>query len=143
MGADRGLVPAKILLIVPAKLKDSIMQEKVCGIDARVVEVMFKLLILLQPGSLDEQDHLLRQPASPNPCREPSAALKELRRWFAAMTRAVEIGMTLPGLDLLYRGARSIYSGAFEGDDFGLRLRWTNIARLGGALADSAMEDFE
>ena len=108
------------------------MQEKVYGVDTRVVEVIYHLLKLLQPGSLDEQDHLQKLLTSPNPCREPAAALKELRRWFAAMTRAVEIGMVLPGLDLLYRGARSIYSGAFEGDDFGLRLRWTTIEQNWG-----------
>ena len=66
------------------------MQEKVYGVDSRVVEVIFALLKLLQPGSLDEKDHLLKQLTSPNPCREPAAALKELRRWFAAMRRAVE-----------------------------------------------------
>eukprot|EP00959_Pyramimonas_sp_CCMP1952_P183069 3828081-Pyramimonas_sp.AAC.1 len=98
------------------------MQEKTYGIDHRVVDVLFSLFKLMQPGSLDEQDHLHKQLTSPNTCRDPAAALKELRRWFAAMTRAVAIGMALPGLDQLYRGARSIYSGAFEGDDFALRL---------------------
>ena len=99
----------KILAVVPAKLKDNVMQEKVYGVDARVVDVIYHLLKLMQPGSMDEQDQLQKSLTSPNPCREPAAALKELRRWFAAMTRAVEIGMVLPGLDHLYRGARSIY----------------------------------
>ena len=101
----------KIMAIEPTKLKDSVMQGRVYGIDARVVDVIYSLLKLLQPGSMDEQDHLQKMMTSPNPCSQPEAALKELRRWFGAMTRAVEIGMTLPGLDQLYRGARSIYSG--------------------------------
>ena len=122
----------KIMAIVPTKLKDSVMQERVYGIDARVVDVLYSLLKLLQPGSMDEQDHLQKVMTSPNPCSQPEAALKELRRWFGAMTRAVEIGMTLPGLDQLYRGARSIYSSAFEGDDFGLRLRWTTMEQNWG-----------
>ena len=48
------------------------------------------------------------------------------------MKRAVDSGMTLPSLELLYRGARSIYSGAFEVDDFALRLRWTNREQMWG-----------
>eukprot|EP00959_Pyramimonas_sp_CCMP1952_P299877 6272350-Pyramimonas_sp.AAC.1 len=48
------------------------------------------------------------------------------------MTRAVDIGMALPSLEQLYRGARSIYSGAFETDDFGLRLRWSSIEQQWG-----------
>ena len=122
----------RILAIIPSKLKDSIMQEKVYGIEATVTEVMFKLLKQFQPGSMDEQDSLERLLKSPNPCRDPQAALRELRRWFAGLKRAVEVGMTLPGLEPLYRGARSIYSGVFEGDDFGLRLRWTNVEQMWG-----------
>ena len=122
----------RILAIVPERLKDSIMQERVYGVDARVVEVLFHLMKLLQPGSMDEQDHLHKILTSPNPCRDPAAALRELRRWFAAMQRAVDIGMTLPGLEPLYRGARSIYSGVFEGDDFALRLRWTTAEQQWG-----------
>lgn len=122
----------KLLAIVPVKLKDSIMQERLYGADPRVVEVIFHLLKIMQPGSMDEQDHVHKILTSPNPCREPAAALKELRRWFAALKRAVDIGMTLPGLDPLYRGAGSIYSAAFEGDDFGLRLRWTSIEQQCG-----------
>ena len=122
----------KILAIVPGKLKDSIMQERVSGVNPRVVNVIFQLMKIMQPGSMDEQDQIQKIPTSPNPCREPAAALKELRRWFAALKRAVDIGMTLPGLDPLYRGARSIYSAAFEGDDFGLRLRWTSIEQQCG-----------
>jgi hypothetical protein len=122
----------KILSIVPVKLKDSIMQEKTYGVDASVADVLFHLLKLLQPGSMDEQDHIHKVLTSPNPCRDPTAALRELRRWFSAIARAVDIGMTLPGLEPLYRGARSIYSGTFEGDDFGLRLRWTTIEQQWG-----------
>ena len=48
------------------------------------------------------------------------------------MTRACDIGMSLPSIELLYRGARSIYSAVFEGDDFGLRLRWTGVEQEGG-----------
>ena len=75
----------------------------------------------------EEKDNIFRQLTSPNPCREPAAALRELRRWFGALSRAVDMGLGLPSVEQLYRGARSIYSGAFEGEDFSLRLRWANL----------------
>ena len=67
----------RILAVVPAKLKDSVMHEKTYGIDHKVTDVLFGLLKLMQPGSLDEQDHLHKQLTSPNPCREPTAALRD------------------------------------------------------------------
>ena len=88
---------------------------------------MFRLMTLMQPKGVEEQDSITRQLTSPNPCKDPGAALKELKKWFMSIKRAADIGMTMPSLELLYRGARSIYSGAFEGDDFHLRLRWTNV----------------
>ena len=96
------------------------------------MDVLFKLMTLMQPKGVEEQDALLKQLTSPNPCRDPAAALRELKRWFTSVKRAVDIGMTLPSLELLYRGARSIYSGAFEVDDFALRLRWTNVEQMWG-----------
>ena len=119
--ADQLLTPATLLLFLLLLI--------VIGVWLQLAMLRIRLSSRLShiEGRLDEQDHLHKLLTSPNPCREPTAALKELRRWFAAMTRAVEIGMVLPGLDQLYRGARSIYSGAFEGDDFALRLRWTTV----------------
>ena len=69
-------------------------------------------------------DALRETLARPNPCAQPQAALKELRRRFTAIRRASQIGAQLPSLELLYRGARSIYAGAFEQDDFAPRLRF-------------------
>ena len=89
-------------------------------------------MTLMQPMGVEEQDSLVKQLTNPNPCRDPTAALRELKRWFISLKRAVDIGMTLPSLELLYRGARSIYSGAFENDDFALRLRWTNMEQMWG-----------
>ena len=40
------------------------------------------------------------------------------------MTRATTMGVALPGVELPYRCARSIYASAFETDDFQLRIRW-------------------
>ena len=77
------------------------MQEKTYGINHRVMDVLFLLFKMAQPGSLEEQDNLHHQLVSPNPCREPSAALKELRRWLVAMNRAVDLEMAVPGLGQL------------------------------------------
>ena len=117
----------RFLLCVPTRLKDAVIQEQTYGANFRVMDVLFKLMTLMQPKGVEEQDALLKQLTNPNPCRDPAAALRELKRWFTSVKRAVDIGMTLPSLELLYRGARSIYSGAFEVDDFALRLRWTNM----------------
>ena len=94
--------------------------------------MLFRLLTWMQPGGLEEHDALRKTLTSPNPCVQPQAALKELRRWFKAIQRAVEIGMQLPSMELLYRGARSIYAGAFEQDDFALRLRFTTEEQTWG-----------
>ena len=115
----------RILAAVPSKLKDAVMQEKSIGLDITTSGVLFRLFTWMQPGGLEEHDALHKTLTSPNPCVQPQAALKELRRWFKAVQRAVQIGMQLPSLELLYRGARSIYAGAFEQDDFALRLRFT------------------
>ena len=48
------------------------------------------------------------------------------------MTRAVDLGLALLGVEQLYRGARSIYSSVFEGEDFSLRLRWSNLESTWG-----------
>ena len=87
---------------------------------------------------MEEQDQVYEILTSPNPCRDPTAALKELHRWFSAMARAVDIGMKLPGVEPLYRGARSIYSAAFEGDDFALKIEVVyHLAAIG--LSASAL----
>ena len=120
----------RFLICVPTKLKDAVIQEQTYGANFHVMDVLFKLMTLMQPKGVEEQDALVKQLTSPNPCRDPTAALRELKRWFISLKRAVDIGMTLPSLELLYRGARSIYSGAFEIDDFALRLRWTNMEQM-------------
>ena len=122
----------RFLLCVPTKLKDAVIQEQTYGANFRVMDVLFKLMTLMQPKGVEEQDALVKQLTNPNPCRDPAAALRELKRWFTSVKRAVDSGMTLQSLELLYRGARSIYSGAFEVDDFALRLRWTNMEQMWG-----------
>eukprot|EP00959_Pyramimonas_sp_CCMP1952_P336998 7056980-Pyramimonas_sp.AAC.1 len=87
------------------------MQVQVRGVEVRVVDLLIKLPIILQTGFPGERCHLHKQFCSPNPCKDPTAALMELRRWFGPLTRAVDIGTLLPGLEQLYRGARAIYSG--------------------------------
>ena len=53
-------------------------QERLYGMDDRVVDVLFKLFKLMKPGSLDELDHLLKKLTNPDPCSKPQTALKEL-----------------------------------------------------------------
>ena len=105
-------------MIVPISIKNAVMDEKAYGIDGGVHHVLFHLLKLLQPGC--------------NPCRDPWGALKELRRWFTAMTRSTEIGMSLPGIDLRYRGARSTFIGALEIDYIRLRVRFHEVEQRYG-----------
>ena len=114
----------RILDTLQVKLKATVMQEQVMGLNIPVAGMLFRLYTLMQPGGLEEHDTLHKILTSPNPCVNPEAALKELRRWYKAMQRAITIQMQLPSIEQLYRGARSIYSGAFEKEDFSLRLRW-------------------
>ena len=107
----------RLLEAIPTKLKETILQEQQLGMNIPVAGMLFKLDLLKQPGSLDEHDSLIKMLTSPNPCGQPDSALKELRRWYGAMKRAVTIHMRLPSVELLYRGARSIYSGVFEKED--------------------------
>ena len=123
-GIEMRLRPC-IIALMPAKLKEAVTREKSMGLNIPVAGVLFRLFTWMQPGGLEEHDSLYRTLTSPNPCVQPQAALKELRRWFKAIQRAIDIKMQLPSMEQLYRGARSIYSGAFEREDFALRLRWT------------------
>ena len=122
----------RILEAIPTKLKETILQEQQLGMNISVAGMLFRLNVLMQPGNLDEHDSLLRMLTSPNACGQPEAALKELRRWYGAMKRVVTIQMRLPSVELLYRGARSIYSGVFEKEDFSLRLRWQTFENQHG-----------
>ena len=121
-----GLMKPKLLKTMPPKLEEEVKQERVYGMDDRVVDILYKLLKMMKPGSLEEQDHLLKRLTTPDPCSKPQTALKELFKWYAAVQRCQELHVTLPGVELLYRGARSIYGSIFDdNDDFSLRLRWT------------------
>ena len=70
----------RFLLCVPAKLKDAVIQEQTYGSSLRVMDVLFKLMTLMQPKGVEEQDALLKQLTSPCPCRDPAAASRELKR---------------------------------------------------------------
>merc|ERR1712228_545225 len=57
--------------------------------------------------------------------KDPGAALAELRSWFSSMQRATELGLTLPDVQELHRGALSIYQAVFaDSHDPGLQFRW-------------------
>ena len=122
----------KVLGTLPESIREHAQQERRFGLAPRVTDLLFKLLVHMQQGTLDEKDSLHKTLTSPNPCTNPAAALRELRRWYGAVKRSTEIDMPLPSIDLLFRGARSIYVGVFEGDDFELRLRWTSLLQRSG-----------
>ena len=84
----------------------------------RVADILYLLMITLKPATLEEQDFLTKQLVQPRGCSEPQAALKEYRRWRAAVTRSGEIGMSLPPAEQLYRGVRTIFAAIFENGDF-------------------------
>ena len=87
-------------------------------INNRVDYVLVSTLPLTGLGT-EDQDQVHQTLTSPNPCSNPEAALKELRRWFIGLERAVKIGMTLPGLEQLYRGTdRHVQLGLFGDAEF-------------------------
>ena len=59
------------------------------------MDVLFKLMTLMQPKGVEEQDALVKQLTNPNPCRDPAAALCELKRWFTSVKLAVDIAKHL------------------------------------------------
>ena len=73
-------IKPKLLNVIPVKLKEEVQQERVYGMNDRVVDILYKLHKLFKPGSLEEQDQLRRQLTSPNACSRPQAALSELTR---------------------------------------------------------------
>ena len=105
----------KVLAALPETIRDYAQQERRFGLVPLVTDLLFKFLVHMQPGTLDEKDVLHKTLTSPNPCTSPAAALRELRRWFGAIKRSTEIEMPLPSIDLLFRGARSIYVGVLKG----------------------------
>merc|ERR1711920_110346 len=110
---------------MPNKLQAVIRQESLGGVRKRTVDMLFLLFQQQGPGTLDEIDYVLRRLRSPNPCKDPGAALAELRSWFSSMQRATELGLTLPDVQELHRGALSIYQAVFaDSHDPGLQFRW-------------------
>ena len=97
------MIKPKLLKAMPPKLEEEIEQERVYGLDDRCVDILFKLLKTMKPGSLEEQDHLLKRLTTPDPCSKPQAALKGLYKWYAAIQRCGELNVTLPGIEMFYR----------------------------------------
>ena len=51
---------------------------------------------------------------SPAPCTDAAAAQLELRRWWASIQRAMELGIRLPDVRELYRACLSIFSSVLS-----------------------------
>ena len=82
---------ARFLEKLPAKIRDRSQEDATHGIRRHVGDLIFELMKVVAPGGLEDKDQLLRTLVSPNPCREPAAALKELRRWQTALKKTSEL----------------------------------------------------
>ena len=110
---------------LPHKIQTVVRQESLCGLRKRVVDMLYMLFQFAGPGTLDETDFILRRLRSPNPCKDPASALAELRSWWSSMTRATELGIVLPDVQELFRGAVSIYEAVFADHlDPSVQFRW-------------------
>ena len=81
----------RFLGLMPDIARDANQQYRVYGTERCACYIIFRLLKHAQPQILEEQDNVVKMLTSPNPCREPQAALNELRSWLNALTRATEI----------------------------------------------------
>ena len=123
----------RFLPLVPPRARDLFTAEQNLGLAGRVVDLLFTMLTVWRPDSIEDKQTTLQMLVSPNPCREPSAALKELRRWQQSLARAVELGLALPGVDQLYVGCRSIFLAVFKEGEMDLLMRFTALESSHGA----------
>ena len=78
----------RFLICVPTKLKDAVIQEQTYGYNFRV---LFKLMTLMQPKGVEEQDVLVKQLTNPNPYRDPAETLRKLKHWLTSVKRAAAV----------------------------------------------------
>ena len=120
---------------LPERVKAIIRAETISGVKKTTAEMLFLLFKVQQPGTLSEIDSVYRRLRTPSVCKNPASALNELRSWFAALQRAVEMKVALPDVKELWRGATSIYEHVFSGcSDPHVTFRWQAfMERTGGA----------
>ena len=123
----------RFLQLVPPRARELFTAEQNLGLPGRVVDLLFTTLTIWRPDSIEDKQTTLQMLVSPNPCREPAAALRELRRWQQSLARAVELGLALPGVDQLYVGCRSIFLAVFKEGEMDLLMRFTALESSYGA----------
>ena len=129
---DKVMTP-KLIQTFPSKVQEQVRQERQASSMMRSVDLIFCLLIYLRPDSLEEKAAVHTQIVNPNVCRDPGAALRELRRWQEACKRSVSLGVPLPSIDFMYIGVRSIFAEIFtQTDDTIMTMRFGSLeARFG------------
>ena len=119
---------------VPKKTQDICRAESQYGALKSCAQMLYMVFQLEGPGNLADRDACLRRLRSPCVCTDPTAALAELRRWYALLARTTELGLQMPDIQELYRACTSIYESVFNHHaDQQVSLRWNlKIVEVGG-----------
>ena len=73
-----------------------------------------KLMVICQPGGLNEKGIILRNLESPQEAPTLAAGLAGSRRWLRWKRRAMEVGVALPDATILVRGLNRITKNIIE-----------------------------
>ena len=82
-------------------IKGTLQREHVLDMMHATYRITVKLLKQDHPTGLGQMDVVRKQLTRHNPCRDPGAALKDMRRWQRALVRLTGMDMGLPEVDML------------------------------------------
>ena len=90
-------------------------QEVISSRDMSSVNILFRLLILFQPGGLKERSMLLSFLSNPGAADGPAEGVAILRKWHRWINRAQSMGATLPDCSILMTGLDHLAASMLQG----------------------------
>ena len=90
-------------------------QEVISSRDMSSVNILFRSLILFQPGGLKERSMLLSFLSNPGAADGPAEGVAILRKWHRWINRAQSMGATLPDCSILMTGLDHLAASMLQG----------------------------
>ena len=90
-------------------------QEVISSRDMSSVNILFRLLILFQPGGLKERSMPLSFLSNPGAADGPAEGVAILRKWHRWINRAQSMGATLPDCSILMTGLDHLAASMLQG----------------------------
>ena len=112
-------VAALLLAALPKSVREEMIAYRVQGTH----QILFRLMIVYQPGGAQDRAQLLRQLDVSESAAGPTEAIASLRRWYRLLQRAADIGVKLPDESIQTRSLTMIVKKTAESfPDFKFRM---------------------